>query len=105
MPVVALTLSRGIHVEMVWELGKLLRKYGFHDIEEDYVSCPLGWGGRIGKLGACNAEMFYMAMMPMAAPLLNLTDKEYTTVVKQQLQGFIPKKTWFKAPYAFGRKP
>lgn len=106
-PVLALSLvkNRGIDVDQVWEIGNLLKDNNMTDIEMDHVACPLGWGGRVADYHAENVYQFYMSMEPVLAPMMKIDSEEYELLTTMFVTGFTESRTWYKAPYAFGRKP
>lgn len=97
--------SRGIDVEYIWEIPKLLRANNIVNLTCDYVSIPLNWGGRIGELYGKSFLAAWKGLEPIMAPYLKMTTEEFTTIAELTLKWYTEKKTWYKAPYTFGMKP
>lgn len=101
----ALYKSRGIDTEYVWHIKELLAANNIEDIEMDYISCPLGWGGRVGYIHAETILLIYLNLAPMLRPAMGIDEEEYVQLSHKYVGGFTENKTWFKCPYTFGRKP
>ncbi|RUS21717.1 LOW QUALITY PROTEIN: S-adenosyl-L-methionine-dependent methyltransferase [Endogone sp. FLAS-F59071] len=99
------TEAFGLDPHYVWQIANMLKENGFEDVELDYISIPLGWGGRIGELNARNLLTAWLAIGPKVAPVLNIGIKEYTELAHSTMSHMKLNKSWHKAPYAFGRKP
>ncbi|RUS15131.1 S-adenosyl-L-methionine-dependent methyltransferase [Endogone sp. FLAS-F59071] len=97
--------SRGIDTEYVWHIKELLASNNIEDIEMDYISCPLGWGGRVGEVHAENILLVYVSMAPMLRPIMGVDEEEYALLSRRYVRGCAENRSWFKCPYAFGRKP
>lgn len=97
-------MAKGIDIKYVWELKNLLIANKFTRIECDYISCPLGWGGRAGELHAQNCLMVYLALQPLLSPRMNLTKEEFEEQAVKLVENYREYKTWHKAPYVYGRK-
>lgn len=75
------------------------------DIVSDYVSCPMGWNGRVGELLRCNSDLAHQALKASIAPLMGLSSAEYDAFAANVGQEFRNHKSWMKAHYAYGVKP
>ncbi|RUS24628.1 hypothetical protein BC938DRAFT_473307 [Jimgerdemannia flammicorona] len=54
---------RGMDIDFVMsDMTALLTRAGLEKIEADYVSSPLGWGGKAGEIGMRNIEFLIQAM-------------------------------------------
>ncbi|RUS25540.1 hypothetical protein BC938DRAFT_471997 [Jimgerdemannia flammicorona] len=100
-----LSTAKGIDHTEIWRLKPLLMAHNFHNVESDYISCPLGWGGRVGETHVNNIHLAYLAMGPVVAPVLGVDQDEYSAIVQRMVDGFKGRKTWHKAPYVYGTKP
>lgn len=99
------TKSRGIDVSYAWQIGNLLKTHGMSDVIEDYVSFPIGWGESIAEFHAYKIFLLYLAMEPTLAPALGVKHDEYVRLTEMFIDGLTENRSWFKAPYAYGRKP
>ncbi|RUO96317.1 hypothetical protein BC936DRAFT_142210 [Jimgerdemannia flammicorona] len=100
-----LTRSRGIDIDYVLQLKDLLVANNLTQIEEDYISCPLGWGSRTGELHGQNCVLVYQAMQPIIGSDMGLSKVEFDKQVVKLVNSYKEYKTWHKAPYVYGRKP
>ncbi|RUS14628.1 hypothetical protein BC937DRAFT_93535 [Endogone sp. FLAS-F59071] len=98
-------MAKGIDLEYVQALGKLLLTNGFENVKEDYISIPVGWGGRVGELQAENARLINLAIGPLVMPILNVNDEQYQKIVDNLIEHYRVRKVWHKALYYFGWKP
>ncbi|RUS32509.1 hypothetical protein BC938DRAFT_475208 [Jimgerdemannia flammicorona] len=94
--VLSVFASYGIDIAYVREFGRLLSDNGFSDddIVEDYVSVPLGWGGRAGDLWAENAYMGWIGLAPKLLPLLGISYDVLIQEIKMEFEQFKQNKTW-----------
>ncbi|RUS13312.1 hypothetical protein BC938DRAFT_477963 [Jimgerdemannia flammicorona] len=97
--------SQGIDLNSVNHLEDFLRTNDFIDIEVDYISIPLGWGGRVGELHARNIYHAWTPLRPMLERILGVGTQEYWELVNKTFENYSESRTWHKAYYAFGRKP
>lgn len=100
----ASTQMGSFDVTLANNLGNLLQAH-LINIEADFVSCPIGWNGRVGDLCSRNLETFFSAVRPMMGPILRLGDAEYNEYMATMTKDFTKCKTWGRVPYAFGQKP
>ncbi|RUP44698.1 hypothetical protein BC936DRAFT_149118 [Jimgerdemannia flammicorona] len=105
LDITTLSTAKGIDHTEIWRLKPLLMAHNFHNVESDYISCPLGWGGRVGETHVNNIHLAYLAMGPVVAPVLGVDQDEYSAIVQRMVDGFKGRKTWHKAPYVYGMKP
>ncbi|RUP48898.1 S-adenosyl-L-methionine-dependent methyltransferase [Jimgerdemannia flammicorona] len=97
--------AKGIDHTEVWRLKSHLMAHNFNNVELDYISCPLGWSGRVGEMHVNNLHLAYLAMGPVVAPVLGIDQDEWSTIVQRRMDGFKERKSWQKAPYVYGKKP
>ncbi|RUS30864.1 S-adenosyl-L-methionine-dependent methyltransferase [Jimgerdemannia flammicorona] len=93
-----------IDMSLVHHLPELVSSH-LENIHYDYLSLPFGWHGPVGQLFLSNWEMCYRALQHVLAPIMGVTDKEYSDMIAQVCVEFPEKKTWTKMPYVFGMKP
>ncbi|RUS24217.1 hypothetical protein BC938DRAFT_473926 [Jimgerdemannia flammicorona] len=101
---VAASQSGKVDLSVPENLGGMVEKH-LINVEADFVSCPIGWNGRVGELCARNLDMFFSALKPRIAPVLRITDAEYDELSATISRDFTKHKTWGRVPYAFGQKP
>ncbi|RUP44988.1 hypothetical protein BC936DRAFT_148761 [Jimgerdemannia flammicorona] len=81
--IVTLCTTKGIDHTEIWRLKPLLMAHNFHNVESDYISCPLGWGGRVGEMHANNIHLAYLALGPVVTPVLGVDQDEYSIIVQR----------------------
>ncbi|RUS26999.1 hypothetical protein BC938DRAFT_483847 [Jimgerdemannia flammicorona] len=101
----ATTRAKGMDIEYATEVEYFLSYNGLRYIESDYVSCPIGWNGRVGDLLLQNMMMVLNALKPQIFPAMGISEKEYTESLASMRDEFGKNKTWTKVPYAYGMKP
>ncbi|RUP51467.1 hypothetical protein BC936DRAFT_148042 [Jimgerdemannia flammicorona] len=94
--------SRGIDMTMPRRLSEILPPT-LVEVESDFVSCPIGWQGRLGDMTLTSFDAVMRGMQPMVEPLINVENYDYF-VSRIEIE-FRSCKTWAKVPYAFGMKP
>ncbi|RUS15054.1 S-adenosyl-L-methionine-dependent methyltransferase [Endogone sp. FLAS-F59071] len=99
------TQIKGIDISVVKKLGSFLESCGLVEVEQDYVSCPFAWGGRVGTLCVRNLELGYLALRASLAPVMGMTDEEYEEMIYGLAAQFRTNRSWIKVHYAFGMKP
>lgn len=72
-------------------------------MEGDYISDPLGWGGREGDLGLRNMELSFGALK--GAGIKELTNENIDATMTKIRQEAKQCRTWGKVYYAYGTKP
>ncbi|RUP46183.1 S-adenosyl-L-methionine-dependent methyltransferase [Jimgerdemannia flammicorona] len=97
------SLARGIELTVGSNLNSFLASAGMCDITSDYVSCPLGWGGRIGQICLQNAVKGIHALQPALAHLIS--DSDYEEIFAKITEEAKVCRTWSRVNYAFGMKP
>ncbi|RUP43191.1 hypothetical protein BC936DRAFT_137497 [Jimgerdemannia flammicorona] len=97
--------SRGIDLNLADHLEDLLRTNDFTDIEIDYISMPLGWGGGVGERHARNVYHVWTSVRPMLECTLGIDTQEFWKLMNETFENYRECRTWHKANYAFGRKP
>ncbi|RUP47476.1 S-adenosyl-L-methionine-dependent methyltransferase [Jimgerdemannia flammicorona] len=103
--VTAMTLARGLDIHLPGGCEGLLVDTGvIVDITADYISVPMGWHGRLGEICIQSFGESLAALSSVVMPVLGVDVKEYEEMVREILIGFREKRTWSKAPYAFGMK-
>lgn len=102
--VLTLSASRGIDLSYVSNIPDLMATNGIIDIEGDFVSLPIGWGGRLGELYGRNVYLGWTAPAAILEPILGLTREGFTSMATKTFAEMKAKKSWHKARYVFGRK-
>ncbi|RUP50057.1 hypothetical protein BC936DRAFT_140507 [Jimgerdemannia flammicorona] len=83
--------ARGIDIDYILEIEPLMKANCFEYIESDYISLPVGWGGRVRELNARNVYMAWTSVATMLAPILKVTP--------DLPANFKANKTWHKIHY------
>ncbi|RUP47176.1 hypothetical protein BC936DRAFT_146042 [Jimgerdemannia flammicorona] len=96
---------KGLDISLVKTMANLLTSVGLTDVEADYVSCPFGWGGRVGQLCMKVLELGYGSLRSNLAPIMGISDTEYDKLVDGLEPQFRVRRSWTKVHYAFGMKP
>lgn len=95
----------GYNFNYVWNIEKLLNDNKFTNIHADYISLPLNWGGRMGVLyGEC-VRLAGCGLMAKIAPIVNLTQEEYSQLIDTSMVLYRENKSWNKATYVYAMKP
>lgn len=103
--VLAATAARGIDLSIIRHLGELLTNAGFENAETDFVSCPMGWQGRLGDLSLKTTTLSFKALKSTVGSIMGVSDEEYERILEEIFDGFRRKKSWVDAPYALAWKP